>query len=361
MISTKLIQSSLEDLKEITKADFCVADLEGRELISTFEEFPVSPKVLQSFLDSEAQSQMVANCYMLKCEDAPEPYLLLVNAGGGDGYQLGRIAVSAIGHLLEATRERVDKDSFYQSLLSDNLSGMELYNKAGRLNIKADQQRVVYVIEVAATLTAGAKELLRNVFSDAKNYFFTALDERSLILIRNVTKKIEEDELRQCANQIVSTINTELMGKARVSYGTIASELKEVTRSYREARAALEVSAIFCENQPVAAYAALGIGRLIYQLPTSLCEMFIKEIFGDYKILEIEEKDMVTINTFFEKNLNVSETARELYMHRNTLVYHLEKLERTTGLDIRRFDEAMTFKIAMMVARYLNYKKSSDN
>jgi len=229
------------------------------------------------------------------------------------------------------------------------------------LNIKADQQRVVYVIEVAATLTAGAKELLRNVFSDAKNYFFTALDERSLILIRNVTKKIEEDELRQCANQIVSTINTELMGKARVSYGTIASELKEVTRSYREARAALEVSAIFYENQPVAAYAALGIGRLIYQLPTSLCEMFIKEIFGDYKILEIEEKDLVTINTFFEKNLNVSETARELYMHRNTLVYHLEKLERTTGLDIRRFDEAMTFKIAMMVARYLNYKKSSDN
>ena len=157
---------------------------------------------------------------------------------------------------------------------------------------------------------------------------------------------------------IVDLMNTEAMMNVRVAYGTIVQELKDVSKSYKEANMALDVGKIFYVEKKVNAYGRLGIGRLIYQLPVNLCRIFIEEIFGVDGIVDFEEETLTTVNKFFENNLNVSETSRQLFVHRNTLVYRIEKLEKSTGLDVRTFDDALTFKIAMMVVNYMKYLES---
>lgn len=163
------------------------------------------------------------------------------------------------------------------------------------------------------------------------------------------------ESLELVANTIVDMMNSEAMLKVRVSYGTVVQELREVSKSYKEATMAMDVGRIFYAEKNVIAYSTLGIGRLIYQLPVNLCRIFIEEIFGGNQVYDLDEETLTTINKFFENNLNVSETSRQLFIHRNTLVCRIEKLQKATGLDIRTFEDAMTFKIAMMVVNYMKY------
>ena len=164
-------------------------------------------------------------------------------------------------------------------------------------------------------------------------------------------------QLHQMARELVDTLNAEAMVSVRVAFGTIVDELKDVSKSYKEADMALEVGRVFYTEKKILAYNELGIGRLIHQLPSSLCEMFLKEVFEGGEVNHFEEEELTTVYTFFDNNLNISETARRLYVHRNTLVYRLEKIQKKTGLDVRVFEDALTFKIAMMVADHMKYMK----
>ena len=181
------------------------------------------------------------------------------------------------------------------------------------------------------------------------------MDEKNIILIKAVERDASPESLELVANTIVDMMNSEAMLKVRVSYGTVVQELREVSKSYKEATMAMDVGRIFYAEKNVIAYSTLGIGRLIYQLPVNLCRIFIEEIFGGNQVYDLDEETLTTINKFFENNLNVSETSRQLFIHRNTLVYRIEKLQKATGLDIRTFEDAMTFKIAMMVVNYMKY------
>ncbi len=186
--------------------------------------------------------------------------------------------------------------------------------------------------------------------------YVTAVDENSVILIKTLNKTKSYEEIQNIATTIVDMMNTEAMLDVRVAYGTIVDELKDLSKSYKEAKMALEVGRIFYAEKRVIAYNTLGIGRLIYQLPESLCRIFIDEIFGGKEVPDdLDEETLNTINKFFENNLNVSETSRQLFVHRNTLVYRIEKLEKSSGLDVRKFDDALTFKIALMVISYMKY------
>ena len=190
--------------------------------------------------------------------------------------------------------------------------------------------------------------------------YITAVDESNVILIKELVPEDDYLRLEQVANTIVDMMNMEAMMNVRVAYGTIVGELKEVSKSYKEAKMALDVGKIFYAEKKVSAYNTLGIGRLIYQLPINLCRIFIDEIFGSNIPSELDDETLTTINKFFENNLNVSETSRQLFVHRNTLVYRIEKLEASTGLDIRTFEDALTFKIALMVVNYMKYLDSLD-
>ena len=205
-----------------------------------------------------------------------------------------------------------------------------------------------------------ALPIFRNLFAAKTKDFVTAVDEKNIILVKEVRDGETYEELEKTANTILDMLNTEAMTQVHVAFGTIVGEIKEVSRSYKEAKMAMDVGKIFYSNKNVVAYSKLGIGRLIYQLPLPLCRMFIKEIFDGKSPDEFDEETLTTINKFFENSLNVSETSRQLYIHRNTLVYRLDKLQKSTGLDLRVFEDAITFKIALMVVKYMKYMENQD-
>ena len=259
-----------------------------------------------------------------------------------------------------AYKERFDKDNFIKNLLLDNLLLVDIYNRAKKLHIETSVKRVVYIIETKYEKDANALETVRSLFAGKTKDFITAVDEKNIILVKEVKQGETQEDLERTANVILDMLNTEAMTKVHVAFGTVVGEIKEVSRSYKEAKMALDVGKIFYSDKNVIAYSRLGIGRLIYQLPIPLCKMFIKEIFDGKSPDEFDDETLSTINKFFENSLNVSETSRQLYIHRNTLVYRLDKLQKSTGLDLRVFEDAITFKIALMVVKYMKYMENSD-
>lgn len=360
MITAQVIQSCLDDLKTITKVDLAVVDVEGVMVAKNSDRFEQNVEFVTEFAASPAGSQVLQGCQYLKIYDEEDPVYVLLCGDSSEEYMIGKIAVSNIQNLITAYKERFDRNNFFQNLILDNLLLVDIYNRAKKLHIEIQKPRVVLLLEIPAGKENYAMEFLKSMFSAQSGDYVTAVDENTLIVIKQVEAKDSYAEVVEVAETTVAMMNTEAMINVRVAYGTIVEELKDVSKSYKEAKMALDVGKIFYAEKTVTAYSTLGIGRLIYQLPINLCEMFIEEIFGGKVPEELDEETLTMINTFLENNLNVSETSRQLYVHRNTLLYRLEKLEKYTGLDIRIFDDALTLKIALMVVRYMRYLESMD-
>ena len=257
--------------------------------------------------------------------------------------------------MIVAYKERFDKDSFIKNLLLDNLLLVDIYNRAKKLHIDADVRRAVMILELSQEKDHSSMENVKSFFGGKSKDFITAVDEKSIIIVKELEEGESYADLDKLSHAILDTLGLNQNEETHIAYGTIVNELKEVSRSYKEARMALDVGKIFFGDKDVIAYSSLGIGRLIYQLPIPLCKMFIKEIFENKSPDDFDEETLVTIDKFFENSLNVSETSRQLYIHRNTLVYRFEKIQKKFGLDLRTFEDAMTFKLAMLVSGYLRY------
>ena len=330
-------------------------------LATTFPDAEEYENSILIFVDSPADSQVIQGYQFFKVFDEHQlEYILLAKGGSDDAYMVGKLAAFQIQNLLVAYKERFDKDNFIKNLLLDNLLLVDIYNRAKKLHIETSVKRVVYIIETKHEKDTNALETVRSLFASKTKDFITAVDEKNIILVKEVKPNETYEDLEKTANMILDMLNTEAMTKVHVSFGTIVGDIKEVSRSYKEAKMALDVGKIFYSDKNVIAYNKLGIGRLIYQLPLPLCRMFIKEIFDGKSPDEFDDETLTTINKFFENSLNVSETSRQLYIHRNTLVYRLDKLQKSTGLDLRVFEDAITFKIALMVVKYMKYMENSD-
>lgn len=361
MISNQVIQTSIDELKMITKVDLCVIDMEGLTIATTFDNKGLSQELIMNFVNSPADSQIVGGYHMLKVLEENEVLYVLVSKGqSADAYMIGKVAVSQIQNLVIAYKEHFDKNNFFQNLLLDNLLLVDIYNRAKKLHIESEVPRVVYMIEPQNDKDNVSMEMLKNIFGEQQGCYITAVEQKNIIMIKDISTMDAYEEVEQTAQVVVDMLNSEAMLIAKVSYGTIVSELKEVSKSYKEAKMALDVGKIFYMENSINAYNTLGIGRLIYQLPINLCRIFMKEIFGDNIPDDLDDEMLTTVQKFFDNNLNVSETSRQLYVHRNTLVYRIEKLHQSTGLDIRKFDDALTFKIALMVVNYMKYIDSLE-
>ncbi|KLU69405.1 MAG: hypothetical protein RHS_4782 [Robinsoniella sp. RHS] len=219
---------------------------------------------------------------------------------------------------------------------------------------------MVFMVETKYEKDNNALETVKSLFASKPKDYITAVDEKSIILVKELKPEDTYEDIDEIAKMLRDMLNAEAMSSVRIAYGTIVDEIKLVSKSYKEAKMALDVGKIFYVEKNIIAYNTLGIGRLIYQLPIPLCQMFMKEVFGEKMPDSFDDETLMTINKFFENNLNVSETSRQLFVHRNTLVYRLEKLQKSTGLDIRVFDDALTFKIALMVVNYMKYMEIQD-
>ena len=290
MISTQVLANCIEELKGITRVNVGIFDLDGQEVASTFEENDVSREMVKVFADSPADSQVIGNDHLLKIVDEGELIYILVARGNNDEvYLVGKIAVSQIQQLLVAYKERFDRNNFFQNLLMDNLLLVDVYNRAKKLHIETAMPSVVYIIEMKEDKENTAAEFLKGMFSSQMGDFITAIDESSVILIKALEPADKAAQLEQTAQTIVDMMSTELMMNVRVAYGTVVQELKDVSKSYKEAMMALDVGKIFYVEKKVNSYGSLGIGRLIYQLPANLCRIFIDEIFGESDPGEFDE------------------------------------------------------------------------
>ena len=359
MISNQVLQNTIDGIKEISRVDLAVMEAEGREVASTAPVFGETAAVA-GFAQSQADSQEAGGFQFFKVFDENQlEYVLVLRGVADNSLVIGRMAALQIKGLIGASKERYDKDSFIKNLLLDNLLLVDIYGRAKKLHIPAEEDRVAMLIEVQPEEEVNVLELMQ-AYAGGGSDFVTSLDENSVVVVRDLSAGSARGELAKTAAAYERHLRGAGLDGVRIAYGTVVSELKEVSRSYKEAKMALDVSKIFFEERTVVAYNELGIGRLIYQLPIPLCRMFIREIFKGVNPDEFDEETITTINKFFENSLNVSETSRQLFIHRNTLVYRLDKLLKTTGLDLRVFEDAITFKIAMMVVKYMKYMESYE-
>lgn len=359
MVSNQKLQNALEEIKQICHMDTALYSAEGKLTAST-EEMVLAvdlSAVAADFGESMADSQVYQDFHLYRIKVEGETrYILVCQVEGQEGLIYAQMAACQIRNLVMSFAEPFDRNRFIQNILLGNMLMADILSKAKKHHI-TDCPRVVFVIDTGKNDNDLALELVKNLADLRSKDFVTSLDPHSVILVKDISHMPEEhleEELHKIASSLSDSLHMEVMIRVRVGYGNVASRLCDIAQSYQEARMALEVGRLFYGERDTISYGKLGIGRLIYQLPMSLCEMFIKEVFGDQipDILE-DEETMTTISKFLENNLNISETARQLYVHRNTLVYRLERIEKAIGLDIRTFDDAMTFKIAIMVIAHM--------
>ena len=361
MISTQILQSTIDGLKAITQIDMCVLDLEGKAVASTYTGVKEQESTVRAFVATSAETQLLQGCRYLKIYDENHlEYILLVQDDTENGYTIGKLVVYQIQGLLVAYKEGFDKDNFIKNLLLDNLLLVDIYNRAKKLHIETDVRRVVFIAEMAAEKETNLFERVHKLLEVEEHDFITAVDEKNIIVVKEVGNHDGYAQAEQVAKEMLRVLEDEGIQDAHIAYGTIVNDIKEVSKSYKEAKLALDVGKIFSQEKDIVAYNTLGIGRLIYQLPVPLCKMFIREIFDGKSPDDFDEETLITINKFFENSLNVSETSRQLYIHRNTLVYRLDKIQKNTGLDLRVFEDAITFKIALMVVKYMKYMETLE-
>ena len=357
----QILQKCLEDWKNISHLDFCLVNLDNTIYISTCDRALPSEEKLEEFKEDEALCISNMNCRLYKVTESHQlQYILIVWGNSEAASTIGELAVCQIESLLTAYMEKSDKNVFMQNLLLGSYSEVDAFNRAKKLHITTTVRRAVFLVETKQSKDENALATIRNIFAAKTRDFITAIDDSGIIILRELQPSEDYSDLDDIAHMLVDMLNTEAMSKVHVAFGTVVNEIKEVSRSYKEAKMALDVGKIFYSGKNVVAYSKLGIGRLIYQLPLPLCRMFIKEIFDGKSPDEFDEETLTTINKFFENSLNVSETSRQLYIHRNTLVYRLDKLQKSTGLDLRVFEDAITFKIALMVVKYMKYMENMD-
>ena len=360
MISNQILQSTIDGLKTIARVDLGIVDVDGKMIASTSESMERCANLARAFADSPADSQEVQGYQFFKIYDEQQlEYILIASGTGENVYMIGKMVAYQVQNLLVAYKERFDKDNFIKNLLLDNLLLVDIYSRAKKLHIPADVDRVVLLVE-AGDRDNSALELVRSVFAGSSRDFVTAVDENNVIVVKELTEEDGAGEIERAAEAVAACLSAEGIEGSRIAYGTVVKEIKEVSRSYKEAKMALDVGKIFFDEREIIAYSELGIGRLIYQLPIPLCKMFIREIFGGKSPDEFDEETLTTISKFFENSLNVSETSRQLFIHRNTLVYRLDKLQKSTNLDLRVFEDAITFKIALMVVKYMKYMETYE-
>ncbi|MCI6634914.1 MAG: helix-turn-helix domain-containing protein [Eubacteriales bacterium] len=283
-------------------------------------------------------------------------YIVFIEGEDKFAEKMATVLAVSLSNIKNLYDEKYDKSSFIKNIILDNILPSDIYIKSKELRFNAEETRVVFLIKFHSKSDVLSFDMVQNIFPDKNKDYVISTGEQDIVLVKEVKPNTDIRDIEKMAKSIADTLNSEFYTKVSIGIGTVVDNIKDLARSYKEAQVALEVGKVFDTEKNIISYENLGIGRLIYQLPTTLCEMFLQEVFKNGSLDALDRETLMTIQCFFENNLNVSETSRKLFVHRNTLVYRLEKIRKLTGLDLREFDHAITFKVALMVKRYLTTK-----
>ena len=283
-------------------------------------------------------------------------YIVFVEGEDDTAERLADILSISLSTIKNLYDEKYDKNSFIKNIILDNILPSDIYIKGKELRFNTEEVRVVFLIKFLSRTEVLPFNMVQQIFPDKNKDYVISISEQDIVVVKEIKGGTDIREIEKLARSIADTLGTEFYAKVAIGIGTAVDNIKDLARSYKEAQTAIEVGKVFDTEKYIVNYENLGIGRLIYQLPTTLCEMFLQEVFKYGSLESLDHETLMTIQCFFENNLNVSETSRKLFVHRNTLVYRLEKIRKLTGLDLREFDNAITLKVALMVKRYLTTK-----
>ncbi|MBR7092814.1 MAG: helix-turn-helix domain-containing protein [Clostridia bacterium] len=301
-----------------------------------------------------AEPQIKAGCVLQAFASRPRSeYLLFVEGEDDLAQKYAALLSISLSSIKQYYDEKYDRSNFVKNVILDNILPGDIYLKSRELRFNGDVSRVVFLIRVKSNSDVSAYDVIQNLFPDKSKDYVININENDIALVKEVRSGVQMQDFEKLGRSIVDTLSSEFYTQAVVGIGTVVESVRDLARSFKEAQMALEVGKVFDKENAIVRYDHLGIARLIYQLPTTLCEMFLREVFIKGSIESLDQETLFTIQKFFENNLNVSETSRKLFVHRNTLVYRLEKIKRLTGLDLREFDDAIVFKVALMVKKYL--------
>ncbi len=357
-MSSRIFQSVIIQMKDATDRIIGVADNQG--FVVACSEL----SMIGSYLDDmqgiagDVPDQVLTTASrtykLLGGPDSQFDYAVFAEGSDANARCVCILAAVAMSEAKIYYEEKHDKATFIKNIISDNILPGDVYVRAKELRFSADVPRVVFLIRQVDKTDVTAIEVLQGMFPERQKDFVLSVTESDLVVIKEVATNTEAPELQAIAENIESTMYKELGVHVVIGIGTTAHHLRELADRYKEAQVAIDVGRVFDDDKTIINYESLGLGRIIYQLPITLCEMFLSEVFKKNPIEALDQETLYTINKFFENNLNVSETSRKLFVHRNTLVYRLEKIKKLTGLDLREFDHAIVFKVALMVKKYLN-------
>lgn len=358
-MSNRLFQGVIYQMKDAIDRVIGVIDENG--VVISCSELVKIGEVRQGVREELVYSgdTVVKNGYTYRPvnQSAKLEYVVFVEGEDKMAEKMSRILAISLSNIKNLYDEKYDKGSFIKNIILDNILPSDIYIKSKELHFNSEETRIVFLIKFNTSTDIMPFEMLQNMFPDKTKDYVISVGENDIVLVKEVRSGTDIKEIEKMATDIADTIYTEFFSKVSIGISTIVDNIKDLARAYKEAQVALEVGKVFENEKNIISYENLGIGRLIYQLPTTLCDMFLQEVFKRGSIDSLDRETLMTIQCFFENNLNVSETSRKLFVHRNTLVYRLEKIRKLTGLDLREFEHAITFKVALMVRKYLNSKQ----
>jgi len=357
-MSNRLFQGIIHQMRDAVDRVIGVIDDNG--VIIACSELQKIGEMRQSVRDELAYTAdaITSGGYTYKPIGSGSKWEYIVFIEGEDKFaeKMSTVLAVSLTNIKNLYDEKYDKSSFIKNIILDNILPSDIYIKSKELRFNAEETRVVFLIKFLSGSDMLSFDMVQNIFPDKNKDYVISTSEQDIVLVKEIKPSTDNKEIEKMAKGIADTLNSEFYTKVAIGIGTIVDNIKDLARSYKEAQVALEVGKVFDTEKNIISYENLGIGRLIYQLPTTLCEMFLQEVFKNGSLDALDRETLMTIHCFFENNLNVSETSRKLFVHRNTLVYRLEKIRKLTGLDLREFDHAITFKVALMVKRYLTTK-----
>ncbi|MBE6610625.1 MAG: PucR family transcriptional regulator [Ruminococcaceae bacterium] len=354
-MSNRLFQGVIHQMKDAVDRIIGVIDENG--VIISCSELVKIGETRQGIRDEIAYTTdaVVTGGYTYKAigNSAKAENIVFVEGEDKMADKLATVLSVSLNNIKSLYDEKYDKASFIKNIILDNILPSDIYIKSKELHFATDVDRLVFLIRFHGKSDMLPFDMVQNMYPDKNKDYVISVGEQDIVLVKEMKSYTDSREIEKVAKSIADTLGAEFFAKVSIGIGTIVDNIKDLAKSYKEAQVSLEVGKVFDTDKNIISYENLGIGRLIYQLPTTLCEMFLQEVFKKGSMDALDREALTTIQAFFENNLNVSETSRKLFVHRNTLVYRLEKIRKMTGLDLREFEDAITFKVALMVRRYL--------
>ena len=357
-MSNRLFQTVIHQMKDIVGRTIGAIDENGIIVAcSELTKIGESRQRIKEELSFSRDTMIIDGfTYKLITSTAKNECIVFVEGEDKEAEKIAQILAVSLGNIKSLYDEKYDKGSFIKNIILDNILPNDIYIKSNELHMGNEEYRAVIVVKFQGATELSPYEIIQSIVADNSKDYVINISEQDIVIVKEVDENCTAEELEKEAQEILSKAQSEYAAKLLIGISSVVEKLKDLARAYKEARIALEVGKVFDVECPIMSYENLGIGRLIYQLPTTLCDIFLQEVFKKGSLESLDRETLMTVQSFFENNLNVSETSRKLFVHRNTLVYRLEKIRKLTGLDLREFDHAVTFKVALMVKKYLNGK-----